>query len=506
KVNAEKLIGFQHDCGNNPNYCLYERAATLVSLPASANPLYRSVDAWNFGVALKRAQAYYPARLAAEVALDDSVEEQARSALRSVFYTYASAQVAQGYVQETDTSFKADFPELPANTEQMKQTRLYTEAVYPLTGSGADAMAHAWAGCPAAQGFSAKTSIAAMEAQGFAECPQCHFAASSLGKVAAASTSIENGFEYHYAKVAQAAKAYQKAREAYDPLTQQVKGDIGGLMQGVKEAFSQAVAARIEVAPPGRRGTLAFVVNTARQPAQRGFESSFVKANATLGMQAAVSASVLVGDKAQEGSNVIASALDGIVQKSDSFVVAGLDEVLDLWSSLLFAYLEGQQALKEGIKRVVDGIPLASESGLGTWAAGALCDLVETVGLQPVDLDAPKPVVVNTAHVAAADDSALAVRYAEVQQHAVSVAQHTSGDIFSSVIDQMEAGALESLENFDGEITLASIELFGEGGPSIPLTIVLPEQIKTTGAALVSSVAQTLRDVVGSVTGVRQWE
>ncbi|MEG1097784.1 MAG: hypothetical protein RSD80_03020, partial [Raoultibacter sp.] len=29
KVNAEKLIGFQHDCGNNPNYCLYERAATL---------------------------------------------------------------------------------------------------------------------------------------------------------------------------------------------------------------------------------------------------------------------------------------------------------------------------------------------------------------------------------------------------------------------------------------------------------------------------------------------
>ncbi|MEG1561568.1 MAG: molybdenum cofactor biosynthesis enzyme [Raoultibacter sp.] len=506
KVNAEKLIGFQHDCGNNPNYCLYERAATLVSLPASANPLYRSVDAWNFGVALKRAQAYYPARLAAEVALDDSVEEQARSALRSVFYTYASVQLARGYVQETDTSFKADFPELPANTEQMKQTDLYTEAVYPLTGSGADAMAHAWVGCPAAQGFLGKTSIAAMEAAGFAECPQCHFAASSLGKVAAASTSIENGFEFHYAKVAQAAKAYQKAREAYDPLTQQVKGDIGGLMQSIKEAFSQAVAARIEVEPPGRRGALAFVVNTARQPAQRGFESSFVKSNATLGMQAAVSASVLVGDKAQEGSNIIASALDGIVQKSDNLVVAGLDEVLDLWSALLFAYLEGQQALQEGIKNAVDSIPLASESGLGTWAAAALCDLVETVGLQPVDLDASKPVVVNTAHIAAADDSSLAVRYTEVQQHAVSVAQHTSGDIFSSVIDQMEAGALESLEGFDGEITLASIEFFGEGGPSIPLTIVLPEQIKTTGAALVSSVAQTLRDVVGSVTGVRQWE
>ena len=36
------------------------------------------------------------------------------------------------------------------------------------------------------------------------------FAASSLGKVAAASTSIANGFEHHYAKVAEAARAYQK--------------------------------------------------------------------------------------------------------------------------------------------------------------------------------------------------------------------------------------------------------------------------------------------------------
>ncbi|MEG1513009.1 MAG: molybdenum cofactor biosynthesis enzyme [Raoultibacter sp.] len=506
RVNAEKRIGFMHDCGNSPNYCMHERAQTLSSLSAKDNPLYRSVDTWNFGVALKRAQAYYPARLAAEAPLDDSVEEQVRSALRTSFYTYATAQIARGYVRETDESFDADFPILPENTSQMKQTKLYTEAIYPLTENATGSMLHAWAGCPAAQGSSVKGSIASMDAGGFVECPHCHFSASSLGKVAAASTSIENGFEYHYEKVAKAAREYQKARETYNPLVQQVKSNVGGLLENVKKAFSQAISARISVAPPGRFGALAFVVNTARGPARQGFESSFVKSDATLGMRAAVSASVLVGDKAQEGSNVIASALDGVVQKSDALAFAGLDEVLDLWSSLLFAYLEGQRALQEGIKRAVDGIPLAGESGLGSWAAQMLCDLVETLGFQPVDLDAPKPVIVNTAHVAAADDSALAVRYVEVQHHAVSMAQHPSSDVFSSVIDQMEAGALESLEGFDGEITLAQVELLGEGGPSIPLTIVLPEYITTTGATLVSSVAEALRGVASSVTGVRQWE
>ena len=52
-------------------------------------------------------------------------------------------------------------------------------------------------------------SIAQMEAGGNAPCPACGFTAASMGKVAAASTSIENGFEYHYEAVAQAAEEYQ---------------------------------------------------------------------------------------------------------------------------------------------------------------------------------------------------------------------------------------------------------------------------------------------------------
>ncbi|MEG1098292.1 MAG: molybdenum cofactor biosynthesis enzyme, partial [Raoultibacter sp.] len=102
--------------------------------------------------------------------------------------------------------------------------------------------------------------------------------------------------------------------------------------------------------------------------------------------------------------------------------------------------------------------------------------------------------------------SALAVRYVSVQNRAVCVSSQSSGDVFSSIIDQLEAAALESLKDFDGTITIAQVEFLGEGGPAIPITIALPEQITSLGTSLLASVAETLRGVVGSITGVRQWE
>ena len=83
-------------------------------------------------MALRRAQAYYPARLAAERPDDGSVQAQAQSALRKRFYTYAAKEVARGYVREGD-SFEALFPHLPANTAQMRGTELFVQAVYPVS-------------------------------------------------------------------------------------------------------------------------------------------------------------------------------------------------------------------------------------------------------------------------------------------------------------------------------------------------------------------------------------
>ena len=252
-ANEAKRRAFERDCGANPSYCMYERASSLALLAGADNPLFSSVDAWSFSVALERAQAYYPARLAREVPTGSSVEEQARSALRTRFYAFAVEEVGRGYVRETDGSFEASFPHLPENTEEMRATRLYTESAYPVTSDGAGgAVMHAWSGCPAASGASSTGSIAQMESGAYPPCDRCGFTAASMGKVAAASTSIQNGFEYHYEAVADAADDYVKARAELDPLTAEVKRQAGGLLDQAEEALGAAASMRIDAPPPRR--------------------------------------------------------------------------------------------------------------------------------------------------------------------------------------------------------------------------------------------------------------
>ncbi len=275
EANEAKMRAFSRDCGDDPSYCMYERARTLSSIEAADNPLYRSVDAWSFSVPLKRAQAYYASRLAEEAPEGASVEEQARSALRGErFYRFASSEVGRGYVHETEGSFDAFFPQLPKNTDEMRLTALYTETAYPVTmdSSGSPVM-HAWAGCPQAGGATARGSIAQMEAGGYAMCPACGFTAASMGKVAAASTSIENGFEYHYVAVAQAAEDYQKARARLDPRTAAVKNQAQGLLDLCKQALEQVGGQRIDAAPPGRLGVVVMVANMRAAAASTGFEA-----------------------------------------------------------------------------------------------------------------------------------------------------------------------------------------------------------------------------------------
>ena len=44
KANESKLRAFMADCGNNPNYCMYERAKTKAYMTGADNPLYFSPD------------------------------------------------------------------------------------------------------------------------------------------------------------------------------------------------------------------------------------------------------------------------------------------------------------------------------------------------------------------------------------------------------------------------------------------------------------------------------
>lgn len=398
--------GFAHDCGNAPGYCMYERADTVAGLPSSKNPLYHSVNSWSFKAALDRAQAYYPHRAATEAPSGEGVEEQARSALRKKFYGFAAEKLKEGRaVDDGESVPDISFPLLPKNTAEMKETELYTDVVYPVAGG----CLHAWDGCPgAASGVEARGSLAQQDAGAYEVCPTCGFDAVSLGKVAAASSSIENGFEYHYRKVAEAARDYVAALERAIPAESAAKDAVDGVFDRIGEALGELGDCRIEAYPPGRYGALAAL----SFGVDGGFATPFVPAASDEGSFAAISASVL-GEDAEE--DVLSSLLDGVADRIGPPLSDAGPAVLSLWASMVKAYSTGTEGLCSGVEELLDSLPLIGSTGLGSWAAEALMGVLEAAGIEPANTEAAKPFVVNTEHVASLGDGPVATAIAAIK-------------------------------------------------------------------------------------------
>ena len=506
EANRSKERAFMRDCGDNPSYCMYERAASLAGLGGSENPLYTSVDAWSFGVALQRARHYYAMRLYYEGPEDYSVEEQQRSSLRERFYRYAVDELSSGYVYEDEKTFDAYFPHLPSNTREMRFTSLYTDGDYPITEDEEGVLTmHGWTGCPVVAelpviGYG---SIAYMEEAGLPTCPVCGFTAASLGRVAAASSSIENGFEYHYEAVADEAFLYEKARDEAAKPTEDVKSEVGSLLEQLIEAAKAAADKRVDPSPPGKFGAVAFVVNAGSTPAAGGFANGFVSAGGALGPRAAVSASTLVDEGTSEGKSAVNSALDGL-RENGGAVIGAAGIVLDAWSWMLVAYGEGQDALVGGIEQGLNALPLVGASGLGTWASEKLTDAIDAVGLQPAEVGALKPALVNSGHVAARGEGGFASGYLSVKK---TVVAHplASTDLFSALLADAEREAASRIEGLGDSIEVASIELT-DAGPSIPITIPLPPEVKQRAIGSLSELFGRLESYHVETSGVRVWE
>lgn len=514
-ANNAKLRAFMADCGNNPNYCMYERALNKAYMTGPENPLYNSVDAWSFSVALNRCKYYYPKRLQIEKPDGSSVNAQANSALRRVFYSYASNQMNSAYVIESGDYFNAYFPHLPKNTDEMRQTEMYTNVWFPISDDGC---MHAYSNCPGCLTLSNWGTIQQMEAWSLPICPYCEFRASSLGSVASASSSINNGYEYHYSIVENAAKEYQAAREAAAPLNQKVKGFAEGIFQKIKDIASQLVNKRIYAKPPGSYGTIALVVNTSSAPASRGFESSFVSSNSNLGIRAATSASTLIEEKSDEGKTVLNSILDGLV--NDIPGVAGAAGIaLNLWSKLLEIYSNGQTGFINALESCLNQLPVISASGLGTWASKRISEILQTLGLEPANLNALKPVLINSYYVANAEQNeeaktsvgnaskTFAVNYLSIRNSAINFSESTN-TILSSISNGKELAKALNLDEViysGGSIEIAVIQPLGNLGPSIPITIKLPKFATGTMDNIVSWIANTLQSILGNLWGGKVW-
>lgn len=396
-----KERGWRADCGNNPSYCMYQRAASLAGLSVGENPYYATLDAWSFGAALERARAYYAARLASCGVSGTNGEELTDAACRRAFYAYALGKVWEGsYAEAADGSVSIDLPSLPHNTAETRETALYTDYVWPCSQEEGGRVLHADMACPGATGgYVGDASLTDLEAGGVLYCEACGMSVGNMGKAAAASTSIENGFEHWWREVVEASKDYQEARNREAEAKKRLKEKAS---EGA-ELFSRAVEAlsvtRPRLCPPGAYGCVAVVARESGSTVPSELTATFIS-SARLPAGAAISAAVLAPDSSTAENNVLASFFDGLAA-NESLVGGLLDGVATLWGKLLVGYGSAYGSVAETGSGFLDKLDGVLGGSVGAWLKGKLSSALKATGLEPADMRLKKPVLTNTGDVLA---------------------------------------------------------------------------------------------------------
>ncbi len=500
KANEAKERGFQQDCGADPAYCMRERAASLASLPDGQNPMFSSVDAWSFSVALERARAYYHSRLAQWHLEGASVEAQADSVIRKRFYQYACDELEDAYVKDDEQGFSARLPHLFRNTDEMRATPLYTEAIYPVTMLDGKQTMHAWGGCPRAAAAARQGSVAELESNrgSFDRCPECEFVPSSVGAVASASTSIANGFENHYEAMRQACEDYQEARGIADPLAQEVKAQVQPLLDALISVLGNAQAFRIHAEPPGREGVVGLVVNRSCNQADEGFQSAFVDSGLSMGARVGISAATTIEDGQESAGAMITETLE--TWGSGGGVGAAASAASGMWMSLLRSYENGQDALVDAVEQGLGSFSQSTASGLGRWASNALTDVVEAAGLEPADTRCLKPVILDSGYVAQVGTSAVCVNFLKAKEAAQRGSVPSTS--FASVALRGIGLGLNDQSAGDG-FRIARVELPFGGGGGLDWTAKSDDGSAAAGAEAAYGI---LEGAISEAMGDRAWQ
>ena len=443
--------------------CMWERARSLAKLSDIENPHYASSVTWEPQVALDRAKAYYRLRLANEAPQGSSVETKAESAARKAFYTYASAEVNRAYITEDGDRTTSYIPLLPRNTDEVRATELYTDAAWPTSTNDGKTYLHYGTSCPNyKKGVpGGLASVAAYDGQD--KCNRCHFGVSSLGAVAAPSTSIENGFEYHFDEFKGALEDYVECRNKELELMRQTEDEADRAGNAFDTAIKELSGERPRIAPPGRNGVVAFAVSGAISSPDE-LSSSF-NAAVRLGERGAISAAVLAPDDATAQNNVLSRFFSTLEERSGG--VAGvLDGVMDVWGRLLVGYGDIQGSADELMGEMIDGLGGGSGAlgSIASWLGDTVSASVAALGLEPCDLRLRKPVLTDTANVIKSPGSDIT---------GLSKVQDKLRSIPLGVTDPKalcEALEYQVERTISGAVfTLAEIPL--PGGGSIPLTV-----------------------------------
>lgn len=469
KTSKAKERAWLADCGGSDRgavgscSCMWERAKSLAKFSDIENPHYASSVTWEPQVALDRAKAYYRLRLANEAPQGSSVETKAESAARKAFYTYASTEVNRAYVTEDGDAVTFHIPLLPRNADEVRATELYIDAAWPTSAIDGKTYLHYGTSCPNYKKGSPGGLASVADYDGQDRCNRCHFGVSSLGAVAAPSTSIENGFEYHFDKFKDALEGYVKCRNKELELERQTEDEADRAGNVFDQAIKALSGERPRIAPPGRNGVVALAVSGAISSPDE-LNSSFNTA-VRLGDRGAISAAVLAPDEATAQNNVLSRFFSTLKERSGG--VAGvLDGVMDVWGRLLVGYGDIQGSADELMDEMIKDLGGGSGAlgSIASWLGDTVSASVAALGLEPCDLRLRKPVLTDSANVIKSPGSDIA---------GFSQAQDKLRSIPLGVTDPKalcEALEYQVERTISGTVfTLAEIPL--PGGGSIPLTV-----------------------------------
>lgn len=469
----KKRAAWMADCGREGRN-MQERAASLTALSAPENPDYASSISWSPSVGLERARSYYRWRIAHENPAGEGVEARADSAARLAFYRFALDALEKAEVAESGEGARSTIPLLPKNTDEVRGTSLFTDALWPSTIEEGRTVLHFDESCPGATGQAGPSvSFASMEGGAVGECPTCRFGVGDVGKAPAASTSIDNGFEYHLREFTLALDEYVDARQREIEAERRAGQSAERAGSSFEEAIAKLGGRRPRIAPPGRYGCVAVVV--AREvDAPAGLDSSFA-ASATVPQRGAIAAAVLARDAATRENNTLSVFLSGLEERVSADGVAGaVGDLMDFWGSLLVSYGDLSNGLNTLADRLIGDMGSLGMGPVASFLGDRVRGVVRALDLEPVDLSLKKPVLTDSAHVLAHSD---VPALAEAQQLLRRIPVGT--DDPRAVLRALDYEVEEYIGGL--ELTVATIPV--PGGGSVPITIDMGELLSRARSA-----------------------
>ena len=300
---------------------------------------------------------------------------------------------------------------------------------------------------------------AALDAGSVASCPACQMDVGELGRVASASTAIENGFEHHWRIIVEASEDYEAARAELAEAERRTRE----LAEEGEDAFSDALeelsVERPTLCPPGAWGCVAVVARGEGTVVPTELTASFLE-SAELPAGSAVAAATLAPDEATAENNVLSRFLDS-VSAGDSAIGGALDGVTDLWGELLVGYGSAYGSVADAGSKFLDGVDGVLGGSVGSWLKGRLEGVMEGLGFDPVDMRLRKSVLTNTQDVL---DRAGFERTSTVRSLVARLPDAATPYDFARAVGVLLTGGE------GGTLTIAELEIPGTG-VSIPLEV-----------------------------------